>query len=138
MAENQTRDDTPREMHEINVTPMIDVMLVLLIIFMVAAPLATIEIPMAPPALAAPAAAGSAARPLVLTLRPDGGLALAGRSFDVAGLAEALDTASGGDRSRAIYLLADGTLPYGEVMRVMNGVRDRGYGSVSLVALEER
>ncbi len=127
------------EMHEINVTPMIDVMLVLLIIFMVAAPLATVEAPVTLPALAA--GAGDVApgqRPLVLTLREDGSMMLGGDAVDPAGLAAALESASGGDRARLVYLLADAALPYGRVMATMGAVRSSGFEGVSLVALEQQ
>ncbi len=131
-------DDEFPEMHEINVTPFIDVMLVLLIVFMVAAPLATVTIPVDAPRIGRPSDAPVPAQPLVLTLRPDLTMALAGAAFGPAGLAAALERATGGDRSRPVFLLADRSIAYGEVMRVMGAVRDGGYSEVSLVALEGR
>ncbi len=128
-------DDDLAETHEINVTPMIDVMLVLLIIFMVAAPLATVDVPVnLPSANAQPQARPE--KPLVVTLRPDLTMAVAGGSPDAAGLVAALDSETEGDKTRPIFLLADKTVQYGEVMRVMNLVRGGGYEKISLVALE--
>ena len=121
--------------HEINVTPFIDVMLVLLIIFMVAAPLATVDVPVDLPAsTAAPQPRPDA--PLFLTIRADRTLALGDAGVAREQLAAALDAASGGAKDSRIFLRADRTVDYGELMEVMNGLRAAGYLKVALVGLE--
>ncbi len=128
-------DDDLAESHDINVTPMIDVMLVLLIIFMVAAPLATVDVPVNLPQANAQAQPRPD-KPTILTLRRDLSLALGGKSFVSGQIPAALDQETDGNKDRPIFLLADKTVEYGEVMRIMNLVRDAGYGKISLVALE--
>ncbi len=123
------------EMHEINVTPFIDVMLVLLIIFMIAAPLATADIAVNLPSTNAERTP-QPNKPLTLTLKPDLALTLDDRSVTRDGLAAALDAATKGDRKQRIYLRADRAVPYGDLMGVMNALRTAGYLDVALVGLE--
>ena len=123
------------EVHEINVTPFIDVMLVLLIIFMVAAPLATVEIAVnLPSSTAAPQPRPD--KPLYLTLRPDLTLALGDTVVPRGTLAGALDQATGGDKDTRVFLRADKAVSYGDLMDVMNRLRDAGYLKLALVGLE--
>ncbi|HXW26080.1 MAG TPA: TonB system transport protein ExbD [Xanthobacteraceae bacterium] len=124
-----------QEAHEINVTPFIDVMLVLLIIFMIAAPLATVDISVDLPASTAQHQPRPD-RPLFLTLKPDLSLALGDASIARDGLAPALDQATGGDREQRVFLRADKRVAYGDMMEVMNLLRAAGYLKVALVALE--
>ena len=131
------RDDDFAETHEINVTPFIDVMLVLLIIFMVAAPLATVDVPVnLPSASAEPAARPE--KPTFVTLKADRSLAVGDKDVTRASLGAVLDTATGSDRTQRVLLRADQVLPYGEVMELMNLLRSEGYVKVALVALEIR
>ncbi|MFB2532078.1 TonB system transport protein ExbD [Paracoccus sp. p4-l81] len=129
------QDDDLTEAHEINVTPFIDVMLVLLIIFMVAAPLATVDVNVDLPA-AQGAASPRPDQPVWLTLAPDLGLSLGNAAVDPAGLAAALDAETGADRDTRIFLRADQSVPYGEVMAVMNRLRDAGYTKIAMVGLD--
>src|SRR3981081_975926 len=111
-------EDSLAEMHEINVTPFIDVMLVLLIIFMVAAPLATVDIAVNLPT----AAAEPQPRPPMpqyLTVKADLTLALGDQPVARAALGPALAAAINGDKDARIFLRADKTVPYGEIMEVM-------------------
>jgi len=128
-------DSGSGEMHEINVTPFIDVMLVLLIIFMIAAPLATVDIPVQLPAADA-ARSPQPDKPLLLTLKADLGLALGENAVSRATLGSVLDEASGSDRTKRVYLRADKRVPYGDLMDVMNALRAAGYLDVALVALD--
>ncbi len=131
---HDTADD-PVETHEINVTPFIDVMLVLLIIFMVAAPLATVNIPVDLPA-ASSTPQPPPAEPLFLTVQADLSLAVGDTSVPRERLAAALEQATGGDRERRVFLRADSRIDYGELMQVMNALRRAGYLKVALVGLE--
>ena len=123
------------QLSEINMTPFIDVMLVLLIIFMVAAPLATVDIPVDLPAAAAKPQPRPD-RPLFLTMGADLALHLGDGPVTRDGLGAALDAASGTDREARVFLRADRGVSYGEVVEVMNGLRQAGYLKVALVGLE--
>jgi biopolymer transport protein ExbD len=128
-------DETLNEIHEINVTPFIDVILVLLIIFMIAAPLATVDISVDLPA----ANAERTPRPdklLFLTLKSDLSVSLDENSIQRVALANALDQATSGDKQQRVFLRADKTVPYGELMGLMNDLRSAGYLHVALVGLE--
>ena len=129
-------EDELAETHEINVTPFIDVMLVLLIIFMVAAPLATVDVPVDLPV-------SSAERqpkpdtPLYLTLNADLSFVLRDQPVRRERLGKALDEATGGKKDERIFLRADKSVPYGELMQGMNLLRAAGYLKVALVGLEQ-
>ena len=128
-------EDTLDELHEINVTPFIDVMLVLLIIFMIAAPLATVDIAVNLPGANAERTARPD-KPLFVTLKPDLGVTVDNDAVTRDGLAAALDRATGGDKTKRVYLRADKSVPYGALMNLMNGLRDAGYLHVALVGLQ--
>jgi biopolymer transport protein ExbD len=128
-------DDALEEMHEINVTPFIDVMLVLLIIFMIAAPLATVDISINLPAATAEASPHPD-KPLVLTLKSDLSVMVDNDAVARDALAAALDKVTGGDKAQRVFLRADKTVPYGDLMTLMNELRSAGYLHVALVALE--
>ncbi len=123
------------EQHEINVTPFIDVMLVLLIIFMVAAPLSTVDVAVdLPVSTAKPQPRPD--KPLYLTIKADRSLALGEDQIERGALASALDARTESDRNKRIFLRADKTVPYGELMRVRNLLRAAGYLKIALVGLE--
>jgi len=128
-------DDDLTETHEINVTPFIDVILVLLIIFMVAAPLATVDVAVDLPAASA-TPTPKPDKPIYLTLRADLSLVVGEATVDRAGLAAALDSASSGDRDARIFLRADKGISYGDLMTTMDDLRSAGYLKVALVALD--
>jgi biopolymer transport protein ExbD len=124
------------EVHEINVTPFIDVMLVLLIIFMVAAPLATVDISVDLPSSTAPPQERPP-QPVFLTLKPDLSLTIGDATVARSDLAGALDEAARGNKDTRVFLRADKVVPYGEVMQVMNLLRAAGFLKVALVGLEK-
>jgi biopolymer transport protein ExbD len=127
-------DDGLSEMLEINVTPFIDVILVLLIIFMIAAPLATVDVSVDLPSANAELAARPD-KPLFLTLKSDLSLALDNDTIARSALATSLDQATSGDKQQRLFLRADKTVPYGELMVLMNELRPAGYLHVALVGL---
>jgi biopolymer transport protein ExbD len=128
-------DDDFEEAHEINVTPFIDVMLVLLIIFMVAAPLSTVDLPVdLPTSTADPQKRPD--KPTYLTIKSDLSLALGETAVKRQDLIGAVDAALNNAKDHRIFLRADRTVPYGEMMDVLEILRKGGYLKVSLVALE--
>ena len=135
MASPLGQSDEAAELHEINVTPFIDVMLVLLVIFMVAAPLSTVDVGVElPVSTAKPQPRPD--KPIFLTLKRDLSLALGNEPVARPDLAGALDAVTHMDRQQRLFLRADKTVPYGEVLLLMNALRSAGYLKVALVGLE--
>jgi biopolymer transport protein ExbD len=128
-------DETADVLHEINVTPFIDVILVLLIIFMIAAPLATVDVAVDLPTSNV-ARQPRPDQPIFLTVKTDLSLALGDAPVAREALTPALDALSKGDRTERVFLRADKSVPYGELMNVMNLLRTAGYLKVALVGLE--
>jgi biopolymer transport protein ExbD len=130
-------DDEFAETHEINVTPFIDVILVLLIIFMIAAPLATVDVTVdLPSSNVEPQQRPD--KPVFLTVKSDLSLTIGEEKVTRESLAAALNTATNGNRDERIFLRADRVVNYGEVMEVMNALRAAGFLKVALVGLETR
>ena len=120
-------------MSEINVTPMVDVMLVLLIIFMVAAPLMTTGVPVQLPKTAA-AKVGQAKKPLEVTIDKDGQPSIAKEIFTPETLTPRLREIAAEDPSQVVLVRGDRDVPYGRIMEVMGLVGQAGFSKVSLIA----
>lgn len=135
MAAKIRHDDELIENHEINVTPFIDVMLVLLIIFMVAAPLATVDIKIDLPA-ATIEPQPKPDKPIYLTIKADHSLALGNNLVAIESLPVALHGETKGNIDKVIFLRADKSVDYDTLMSVMDKLRETGYLKVALVALE--
>jgi TonB system transport protein ExbD (group 1) len=120
---------------EINVTPFIDVILVLLVIFMIAAPVSTVNIPLnLPVSTAAPAPQPS--DPVVLSVQRDLTLSVDEKTVARGQVGSVLDAATHGDKQARIFLRADKMVAYGDLMKVMDLLRDAGYLKVVLVGQE--
>ena len=130
-------DDDLAEVHEINVTPFIDVMLVLLIIFMVAAPLATVDLGVDLPASAIEPAPRPD-KPVFVTVKPDLTVAVGEDIIARDALSGTLDTATNNKKDERIFLRADKAVSYGDLMEVMNLLRNAGYLKIALVGLDGR
>jgi biopolymer transport protein ExbD len=130
-------DDDFAESHEINVTPFIDVMLVLLIIFMVAAPLSTVNVPLELPVSTAQPETPPT-EPVVLSVQADKSWSVGDLPVSRAGLAAALNAKTKQDHQVRIFVRADKSVSYEDLMEAMNALRAEGYLKVSLVGLDGR
>ncbi|MBI5129515.1 MAG: TonB system transport protein ExbD [Rhodopseudomonas palustris] len=128
-------DDDFDETHEINVTPFIDVILVLLIIFMVAAPLSTVDLPVSlPTSTATPQKRPD--KPTYVSIKSDLAVAIGENQVKRVDLVQTLDSMPDMTKDRFIFLRADRAVPYGELMDVLEMLRAGGYAKIKLVALE--
>src|SRR5450432_4848741 len=136
IADTELDDDSDfAETHDINVTPFIDVILVLLIIFMVAAPLSTVDLPVdLPSSTATPQKKPD--KPLYVTIQADLAVAIGETSVKRVDLVRSLDATGDANADRRIFLRADRGVPYGELMDVLEILRAGGYLKIALVALE--
>jgi biopolymer transport protein ExbD len=133
--QQSSSEDEMAQVSDINVTPFIDVILVLLIIFMIAAPLATVDIAVDLPASTA-TRQPRPDKPIFITLKADGSLAVGETPLSRGSLASSLDAVTTSDRTKRLFVRADKTIPYGEVMALMNDLRGAGYLKIALVGLE--
>ena len=125
-----------RPMAEINVTPMVDVMLVLLIIFMVAAPLMTVGVPVDLPKTQA-SALDQENEPITITVNPEGRIFLQETEVQIEGLVPQLQAIAGAQQpgaERRIFVRGDRAISYGRVMEVMGTVSAGGFSRVALLA----
>lgn len=132
----QNDGDDLAEIAEINVTPFIDVMLVLLIIFMVAAPLSTVDIPVELPVAVADAPERSS-DPVFVTVKEDLAIAVGETIVSLDMLPIEIGILTRMNREERIFIRADKSVPYGEVVNVMNALKRDGYVKIGLVGLDE-
>ncbi len=135
MAARLDDGDDLAETHEINVTPFIDVILVLLIIFMVAAPLATVDVPVDLP-ISTATRTPRPDKPLFLTLKEDLSVVVGEKTVPRTDLAQALDAATSQDREQRVFVRAARKIDYGQLTDLMNDLRKAGYLKIALVGLE--
>ena len=134
MRLNENLDDNG-EMHEINVTPFIDVMLVLLIIFMVAAPLATVDVKVNLPASSSQPQPRPE-KPIYLSVKADKSMFLGNDPITEANMINALDSLTAGKKDTTVFFRADKTVDYETMMKVMDTLHQAGYLKIGLVGEE--
>ena len=127
--------DTDGEMHEINVTPFIDVMLVLLIIFMVAAPLATVDVRVNLPASTS-SPQPRPDKPVYLSIKADKQLFIGNDAVTTETLVNTLNTQTEGKKDTTIFFQADKSVDYETLMSVMDQLRQAGYLKIGLMGME--
>ncbi len=127
------RSQRHRAMSEINVTPFVDVMLVLLIIFMVAAPLLTAGVPVELPETSAGALPAEQEEPLTITLTADGRLLIQTAETPRGNLIGKLRAIAGERQGAKVFIRADGAIPYERVVQVMGALNAAGFDNIGLV-----
>ncbi len=129
----RSRRGGAKPMSEINVTPFVDVMLVLLIIFMVAAPLMTVGVPVELPKTAANALPGEQEEPLSVTITAGGVVMIQKTEVPRADLVNRLRAIAAEREGDRVFLRADGAVPYEQVVQVMGALNRAGFGNIGLV-----
>jgi biopolymer transport protein TolR len=129
----RTRKGAYRPMSEINVTPFVDVMLVLLIVFMVSAPLLTAGVPVDLPDSKAAPLMDEDNKPLEITLREDGSIFVGETVLTEERIVPMLSAITESNPDRRIYIRGAETLPYGEVMRIIGAINAGGFKKVALI-----
>jgi TonB system transport protein ExbD (group 1) len=119
---------------EMNITPFVDVMLVLLIIFMVAAPIATVSVPLDLPSASSKAAPPPPTKPIYLSIQKTGNIFIGETQSSLDGFIALVKTQSAGDGQQRIFIRCDAAVLYGQLIAVMNKLQDAGYNKVGLVA----
>jgi biopolymer transport protein TolR len=130
-------DAAYRPMADINITPMVDVMLVLLVIFMVAAPLMVAGVPVELPHTSA-ARVSQPKKPMIVSLAADGSIYIRDEQVTKEGLVPRLQSLHATEGDTIVYVRADKKSPYGAVMRLLGQIGQSGYGRVSLLSQPEQ
>ena len=132
-ASGEVGEDRYLPLAEINVTPMVDVMLVLLVIFMVTAPLLTVGVPLDLPKTQA-AAVNDPKPPVILSLNRVGEVFIGDERIEPGDLAERLSGLAAEDPTRIVYVRGDQTISYAQLMEALGMVNRAGFAKVSLIA----
>ena len=131
------RRGSKRPMSDINVTPMVDVMLVLLIVFMVAAPLLTVGVPIDLPQTKAKEL-NTESKPITVSLTPAGDIFLGDQPVQLEGLVDAITAQSANGTDERIYVRGDQTANYGAVMKVMGVLSAAGFSKIGLITAQDQ
>jgi biopolymer transport protein TolR len=131
------RRATKRPMSDINVTPMVDVMLVLLIVFMVAAPLLTVGVPIDLPQTKAKEL-NTEAKPITVSVTPAGDIFIGDQPVQLDGLVDAINAQPQAAPDQRIYVRGDQTANYGAVMKVMGTLSAAGYAKIGLITAQDQ
>ena len=123
-------------MAEINVTPFVDVMLVLLIVFMITAPLLTVGVPIDLPETQAKQMEGDS-QPITVSIGPDGKIFLQEEEVDAEKLVSTLQAIAQNGLNERVFVRGDKNADYGTIMKVMGRLNSAGYKRIGLVTLEE-
>lgn len=126
-------DDSYRPISEINITPMVDVMLVLLIIFMITAPLLATGVPLELPSTSAKKVS-QPKKPMIVSLGPDGSIYVGEDQVTTDTLVPTLKAVRQAEGDAVVYVRGDKSRPYGEVMEILGRVGESGYSRVSLMS----
>jgi TolR protein len=126
-------EDRYQPLAEINVTPMVDVMLVLLVIFMVTAPLLTVGVPIDLPKSNA-ATVTEPKEPIIVSINRDDAVFIGDKQVAAGDLERHLDRLAAADPSRIVYVRGDRRIPYGRLMDLLGVVNTAGFTRVSLIA----
>ncbi len=131
------RRASKRPMADINVTPMVDVMLVLLIVFMVAAPLLTVGVPIDLPQTAAKEL-NTEQKPISVSINPVGDIYLGDTQVQLEGLVDAITAQAANGKDERIYVRGDQTANYGAVMKVMGVLSAAGFSKIGLITAQDQ
>jgi biopolymer transport protein TolR len=131
------RRGAKRPMSDINVTPMVDVMLVLLIVFMVAAPLLTVGVPIDLPQTKAKEL-NTESKPITVSVTPAGEIYLGDKPTDIDSLIEQIKAQAAGGADERIYVRGDQTANYGAVMKVMGVLSAGGFSKIGLITAQDQ
>jgi biopolymer transport protein TolR len=131
------RRASKRPMADINVTPMVDVMLVLLIVFMVAAPLLTVGVPIDLPQTAAKEL-NTEQKPISVSINPAGDIYLGDTQVQLEGLVDAITAQAANGKDERIYVRGDQTANYGAVMKVMGVLSAAGFSKIGLITAQDQ
>jgi len=131
------RRGSKRPMSDINVTPMVDVMLVLLIVFMVAAPLLTVGVPIDLPQTQAKEL-NTDSKPITVSVTPNGEIFLGDTPVQLEGLVDAIKAKAANGTDERIYVRGDQTANYGAVMKVMGALSAAGFAKIGLITAQDQ
>ena len=133
LSTGRERNSRYRPMADINVTPLVDVMLVLLVVFMVTAPLLTVGVPVDLPQTAAPPIS-EPKEPTVITVNKEGAIYIQDTTIPIDGLVAKLQAVTNSNPDAVLYVRGDKDINYGKVLEVMSLISNAGFHKVSLVA----